>query len=261
MRILFVPSFSRSTKFPRILVLRKQPEIRGRLNNQMQIFHFIFLRSFRTISLFIIFLLCFGGCLLLTDFPAGMTSNPKGPEYSSTGPILVKVDSKVLTNGKIHPDSQNASLSDQFSYQECVDRSGYAEPLKSSLWDAEFRLDIEDSTTQDFHLLGSFFSTFTLFLVPYRTARDRWTVFDFKDKEGKSLGKFERRYSQAIWWHLFLLFALPYKYFPEEDHNAKCVVITSVMEEATRAGIFKKPVISESNPKSGSIPPNTSPLP
>jgi len=142
----------------------------------------------------------------------------------------LQVESRYLFNDQNRAGGFNQENLEKLLVKEFKDSGRF-----SAVTTAKERSDVYVSVRMTNHERGStvsaFVTGFTLFIVPGRFKNEFTMEAQFKDADGKVLGKVEKSESVTTWMQLLLIFAAP---FNESADNVLVKLTRSTLEEAAR---------------------------
>jgi len=142
----------------------------------------------------------------------------------------LKVESRYLFNDQNRAGGFNQDNLEKLLVQQFKDSGRF-----SAVTTAKERSDVYVSLQVTNHERGSMASAvvtgITFFIIPGRFKNEFTMQAQFKDADGKVLGKVEKSETITTWMQLLLVFALP---FNESPDNVLVQLTRSTLEEAAR---------------------------
>ena len=93
------------------------------------------------------------------------------------------------------------------AYQE----SGLFSEVRQTTDDSDFRAEVRILDKGEYSPVMSFITGFTMFLIPSTATATMTVTTALKDRNGGTLGSFEKSESVTMWMELFLAFAMPFR--------------------------------------------------
>ena len=93
------------------------------------------------------------------------------------------------------------------AYQE----SGLFSEVRQTTDDSDFRAEIRILDKGEYSPVMSFITGFTMFLIPCTATATMTVTTALKDRNGATLGSFEKSEGVTMWMELFLAFAMPFR--------------------------------------------------
>ena len=83
--------------------------------------------------------------------------------------------------------------------------------MRQTTDDSDFRAEISILDKGEYSPVMSFITGFTMFLIPSTATATMTVTTALKDRNGGTLGSFEKSESVTMWMELFLAFAMPFR--------------------------------------------------
>lgn len=187
--------------------------------------------KFSLVMVVVLLALQLGGCIMLRS-----GTN----EHILTWPLQAQGERKsidIILSGKTSSDGKEQDVPPQFIEKwraqaaKAYSDSGNFSRVTTGSGDSDLRAEISVLDRGEGSQVLAFISGFTMGIIPATGSDEMIFRTTFKDREGKSLGTFEKSEKLTLWIQLFLVFAMPF--------NSPGAVSEQVLYDINRATILE----------------------
>jgi hypothetical protein len=193
-------------------------------------------RSISMVSLAL--MITFSGC---AAFRAGNTPRyPSVPEAGMAKRKSVKVNffGTVIVNNEIYQAPHGATEAWREQTVKAYEESDLFLEVKDKANESDLHAEVLVVLKKDPNAFFAFITGLTLYLIPSK-ATDEFTVKTMiTDRDGTTLGTFERRETVTLWQHLLMVLAMPFNWRSSVTREVLHDLNRATIEDAHAEGVF-----------------------
>jgi hypothetical protein len=180
----------------------------------------------------------FAGCAAFREGNVPRVKGPSRGAMEGQRTISLEVQGAVILSGKIYQTHPKTMKDWRKQTVKAYEDSGMFLEVTDGADDADFHAEVMIVDRGKPNAFLAFITGLTLYVIPSK-ATDEFTVkTTISDRDGKTVGTFEKSETVSLWQQLFLVFAMPFNWPSSVAKEALYDLNRATISDAHAHGIF-----------------------